>query len=270
MKTIRNTFLTLLLLPFITGCSAMMQSLNSAVQSSSNASITGNYSTPRQRSGDGGTVTVQRLPQTVAEFEAMRNSIADRPHGAAACFIIALNMFMENQQVGEECLAMSVAPSQRGNQPGRLASVRQIIYDRYAPENEGSSIYSPWIPHCFFQGFNVHQDWVKPQPPYRMVFGRNPGLDNIFMENSNTFEGYSIPLTVDAFNNTTNPRSRYRNVTAVRPIGSRYYVLSDFDNLISTASYKRAQGRKDTDRQEDAPIYRYEDNKKEKENPWRF
>ncbi|MDO5666695.1 MAG: hypothetical protein Q4G44_02605 [Alcaligenaceae bacterium] len=209
---------------------------NMAIQ----ATVTGGYSIPTQKSNDGGSVTITRLPTTVEEFKVLRQQIADEPHGAAAAFVVALQMYLEDAEVGEECLAMSVTPSQRntGN-PKKLASVGQIIRHRYHPSNTGSSVYSPWIPYSVVEGFELSQDWQKPEPPYQMFFGHNPGRDNMDQSGSSSFEGYAIPMTIDAFNNTTSERSRYRNVTAVKVKGETQYVLSDFDNLISTASYKR-------------------------------
>ena len=209
---------------------------NTAVQ----ATVTGGYSTPTQKSSDGGSVTIARLPTTVEEFKTLRQQIAHEPHGAAAAFVVALQMYLENPDVGEECLAMSVTPSQRdARNPQKLASVGQIIRDRYHPSNTGSSVYSPWIPYSFVEGFELNQQWQKPEPPFQMFFGHNPGRDNMDQSGSNRFEGYAIPMTIDAFNNTTSERSRYRNVTAVKVKGEAQYVLLNFDDLINTASYKR-------------------------------
>ncbi len=202
--------------------------------------VTGTYTVPTQKSTDGGTVTVSRTPRSVAKFKELRGQIAKEPHGAAACFVVALHMFMENPTVGEECLALSVTPSQRDTKnPKRLASVRQIIYDRFYKKDSGANIYSPWIPYCYIEGFQVAPGWKKPSPPYKMIFGYNPGQDNIDQSDSGTFHGYSIPMTIDAFNNTTSTQSRHRNITAVKVKGEEQYVLIDFDNLINTASYKR-------------------------------
>lgn len=235
MRNIR-TMMMILLITLFAGSKATVEAETPPTM----ASISGKYSTPRQKRGDGGVVTVQRVPQTVSEFKELRELIADRPHGAAACFVIALHIFMEDPELGEECLAMSVVPSQRdANNPKRLASVRQIIYDRFYYEDAGKYIYSPWIPYCYIKGFEVTEGWKKPAPPFTMVFGRNPGVDNMDQSASGTFQGYSIPMTLDAFDNTSNPRSRYRNITAVKLKGEDRYVMLDFDDLISTASYKR-------------------------------
>ncbi len=202
--------------------------------------VTGEYTLPNQLETDGGTVTISRTPRSVSKFVELRKQIAEEPHGAAACFVVALHMFMENPVVGEECLAMSVTPSQRdATNPKKLASVRQIIYDRFYKKDSGANIYSPWIPYCYIEGFEVVQGWQKPNPPYKMIFGCNPGKDNIDQSASDTFQGYAIPMTIDAFDNTTSTQSRYRNITAVKVKGEDQYVLMDFDDLITTASYKR-------------------------------
>lgn len=229
--------LTLLSLS-LTACST--SETNEITETCPTANVTGQYVIPEKSPDDGGTVTVSSLPKTVKCFRKLRSEIATTPHGAAACFIIALNMYMENPTVGEACLAMSVTPSQRDkSNPEKLASVGQIIRDRYAPGSKGSSVYSPWIPHCFFKGFVVESGWQKPVGPYQMVFGNNPSKECHNMENNDIFHGYSVPLTVDAFANTTSSQSRYRNVVAVKVRGCNQYVLIDFDNLINTASYKR-------------------------------
>ena len=103
--------------------------------------VSGNYTLPKQKEEDGGIVTISRTPRSVDKFKELREQIAKEPHGAAACFVIALHMLMENPVVGEECLAMSVTPSQRDvEDTKRLGTVRQILYDRYYNKDSGKFI----------------------------------------------------------------------------------------------------------------------------------
>ncbi len=52
-------------------------------------------------------VKVDKIPTSVDEFLKLRNDIATSPQGGAAMFIIALKMYVENPEVGAQCLVIA-------------------------------------------------------------------------------------------------------------------------------------------------------------------
>jgi len=56
-------------------------------------------------------IEIQRLPQSVDEFVALRDEHAPTPEGAAATMVVALLLYGEDQDLGKSCLAEAVDPS---------------------------------------------------------------------------------------------------------------------------------------------------------------
>ncbi len=54
------------------------------------------------------TTTINSLPTSVDEFIELRNQIANTPEGGASIFLVALKIYAENQQFGEQCLVVAV------------------------------------------------------------------------------------------------------------------------------------------------------------------
>lgn len=53
-------------------------------------------------------VSVDKLPATVDEFITFRNNIATTPEGGATVFLTALKIYVENEELGKQCLVISV------------------------------------------------------------------------------------------------------------------------------------------------------------------
>ena len=51
-------------------------------------------------------VTIEKMPESVDEFVAMRDKIADTPEGGATMFIIALKLYNDVPEIGEQCLVI--------------------------------------------------------------------------------------------------------------------------------------------------------------------
>ena len=55
-----------------------------------------------------GTVKIKKLPTSIDEFVQMRNNIATSPEGGAAMFLVALKIYVENPELGKQCLVTVV------------------------------------------------------------------------------------------------------------------------------------------------------------------
>jgi len=118
------------------------------------------------------TVEIGHLPQSIEEFVALRDRIADTPEGGAATMIVALFMYAEDQVLGEQALTVAVdrerlqeaADGYRGWQVRKrpLQSIRRQILD------------SPHIPRSYFLGTSPESGYRLPEPPLRIECRSGP------------------------------------------------------------------------------------------------
>jgi hypothetical protein len=64
--------------------------------------------------GESWYVNVTAFPTTLDEFRAMRDSLCTRPEGAMACFVIAMQVWSTNEDLGLQCLALILDKSLLG------------------------------------------------------------------------------------------------------------------------------------------------------------
>ncbi len=117
-------------------------------------------------------VEIGHLPQSIEEFVALRDRIADTPEGGAATMIVALFMYAEDQVVGEQALTVAVdrerlqeaADGYRGWQVRKrpLQSIRRQILD------------NPHIPRSYFLGTSPESGYRLPEPPLRIECRSGP------------------------------------------------------------------------------------------------
>jgi len=118
------------------------------------------------------TIEIGHLPQSIEEFVALRDRIADTPEGGAATMIVALFMYAEDQVLGEQALTVAVdrerlqeaADGYRGWQVRKrpLQSIRRQILD------------SPHIPRSYFLGTSPESGYRLPEPPLRIECRSGP------------------------------------------------------------------------------------------------
>ncbi|MDO4771741.1 hypothetical protein [Porphyromonas sp.] len=69
--------------------------------------ITGKTDHEKCVKGQRGTVTFNRFPATVKEFEEVREKIGSEPHGAVALQVMAYEMFRRNKETGSTCIELN-------------------------------------------------------------------------------------------------------------------------------------------------------------------
>jgi len=97
-----------------------VQNKNSANSEPFEVSISGNISGTVYVPLQSGSVTFNRFPATVEEFNQAREKIGDKPHGAVALQIMAYEMFRRDRAVGEECIMLNNISSNTRSPIGRL------------------------------------------------------------------------------------------------------------------------------------------------------
>ena len=85
-----------------------------------NVKISGTISHTKHTAGQKGTVTFDRFPATVQEFQEVREKIGGEPHGAVALQVMAYEMFRRDRTIGEECIRLNSVNNIVTSSTGRL------------------------------------------------------------------------------------------------------------------------------------------------------
>jgi Domain of unknown function (DUF6935) len=114
-------------------------------------------------------VEIKGMPTTVEEFVELRDKIANTPEGGAAMFVIAVKMYNENPEIGEQCLVIAADRS-------RLQS--GTIYKGFSLSKvDMNSIKRqlgqyPFAPNSYFKGATPENGY-KFEFPTQMDFSSN-------------------------------------------------------------------------------------------------
>jgi len=87
--------------------SPVMSSVSSASSTPIDVKLIGEISHTDYKSGHSVSVTFNRFPASVQEFQEIRNQIGGEPHGAVALQIMAYEMYRRDKKIGEECIRMN-------------------------------------------------------------------------------------------------------------------------------------------------------------------
>ncbi len=52
-------------------------------------------------------ITINSMPSSIEEFVQLRDQLAQTPEGGATVFLLALKIFVENEQFGKQCLVVA-------------------------------------------------------------------------------------------------------------------------------------------------------------------
>jgi len=104
-----------------------------------------------------GTVTFNRFPATVEEFEQVREKIGKQPHGAVALQIMAYEMFRRDRTIGEECILLNTVTNNTRTAIGRLRELfgNDVNYAR------------PYQMAAFLKGATPKNGY-NPSKPYKI------------------------------------------------------------------------------------------------------
>jgi len=118
------------------------------------------------------TVEIGRLPQSIAEFVALRDRIADTPQGGAAAMIIALLCYAKDQVLGEQ--ALTVAVDRERLQEAADGYRGWEVRKRPLQLIERQILDSPHIPRSYFLGTSPESGYELPEPPLRIECRSGP------------------------------------------------------------------------------------------------
>jgi hypothetical protein len=117
-------------------------------------------------------IEVNQLPDSVDEFVALRDELAQTPQGGAVMMVLALQAYVTDPDLGWQCLTIAV---DRGRlQDGAagykgwelIAAERQRIVSRLKERAH--------LPRSYVLGASPEEGYRLPPPPYRFEVSDNP------------------------------------------------------------------------------------------------
>ncbi len=120
------------------------------------------------------TITLSSMPNTLDEFIALQNQIANTPQGAVAMMILAMRIYQKDTVVGRMCLtATSTDPlvsdsTAQGSYGGKIINSASI-----SRLTENMKSY-PFLPLIYFDGASPTNSYTPSGPPYILRMFTNP------------------------------------------------------------------------------------------------
>jgi len=116
-------------------------------------------------------IQIDRIPESVEEFVALRNEVAHAPEGAATMIVLALLAYASDEEMGKQCLTVAVDRSGLQESPTGYkgwqvrTSRMRLVASQLAKQT--------YIPRSYIQGATRENRYALPAPPYVLTFSHN-------------------------------------------------------------------------------------------------
>ena len=142
-------------------------------------------------------VRVDRLPESIEGFVALRDRIAQTPEGGAAVMVMALLLYAEDEPFGQRCLTVAIDRQWLEEGPGGYRGRRPRTPDKRRIRSQvGGNLH---IPRSYIKGTSPENGYRLPTPPYIFELSSTPysgdpssGMFKVFITSS----GASSPRPV--------------------------------------------------------------------------
>jgi hypothetical protein len=164
------------------------------------------------------TITLSRLPHSLAKFLELRNQVAHTPQGAAAMMVVAINIYKQYPVEGMKCLtanctnplvvpATNNAGAYEGYVMGNTSELQRKLKDY------------PHLPNVYFSGASPANQYTPAAPPYTLELATN-----LYSYQSATDGSTRIKLFISTLG-ADSPRP-----VVVRKMGD-YYMVTEYSSL---------------------------------------
>lgn len=167
------------------------------------------------KAGETATVSINRIPKTVAEFKQVQAKIGGTPEGAVMLQLLAMEMFNQNKQIGTECIKLTNTET---NQPSVLRRLPDIF------SKTDKSYARLHLVATYFDGATP-QNGFNPKKPYTIKVRTRA---NHQYERSELLKGYVIYLEVLSSGYQSSP---WRGVEVIKQKGNEYFTVSNCPSL---------------------------------------
>ncbi len=118
-------------------------------------------------------ITIEKMPESIEEFTEMRDEISVTPEGGAAMFIVAMNKYIEDEELGVQFFTLildmyhirktSSTPNVKGYAPN-------VMFNEFLRRIKSK----PYISASYISGTSPENKYELPEAPYKIEISRNP------------------------------------------------------------------------------------------------
>lgn len=155
-------------------------------------------------------VSIEKIPTTVAEFQALQAELGTTPEGCIMLQLVAIEMYRRDKNIGTECLTLN-------NTSTNLSSVTSRLKEIF---RENDTYARPHLVSTYFKGAKPSNGF-NPDKPYTIQVRRNPAYPND--ERSQALKGYVKYYQVYSEGYDT----PWRGIEVVQQKGDPYYRVSN-------------------------------------------
>ena len=155
-------------------------------------------------------VSIEKIPTTVAEFQALQAELGTTPEGCIMLQLVAIEMYRRDKNIGTECLTLN-------NTSTNLSSVTSRLKEIF---RENDTYARPHLVSTYFKGAKPSNGF-NPDKPYTIQVRRNPAYPND--ERSQALKGYVKYYQVYSEGYDT----PWRAIEVVQQKGDPYYRVSN-------------------------------------------
>jgi len=167
------------------------------------------------KAGETASVSINRIPKTVAEFKQVQAKIGGTPEGAVMLQLLAMEMFNKDKAIGTECIKLNNTDT---NQPSVLRRMPEIF------SKTDKSYARLHLVATYFDGATA-QNGFNPKSPYTIKVRTRA---NRQYERSEMMRGYVLYLEVLSSGYQSSP---WRGVEVIKQKGSEYFKVSNSPSL---------------------------------------
>lgn len=186
----------------------------SVAQSAIDVKFKGGISPDKWKAGETASVSISRMPASVAEFMQLQAQLGVKPEGAVMLQLVAMEMFNRDKTTGKECVQLANISNNHYSILSRLPDIFNKADVSYA---------RPHLVATFFDGATP-ENGFNPKAPYTIQVRTRA---NRQYERSEMLKGYVLYLEVYSAGYDT----AWRGVEVIRQKGSQYFQVSNSPSM---------------------------------------
>jgi hypothetical protein len=109
-------------------------------------------------------VQFDRIPGSIDDFVALRNQVATTPQGGAAMMVVALLAYVEDKELGQQCLAVAVDRGRLSEGPKGYKGWQLSNRDLQFLRNQLSG--KAYLPRSYIEGTTPENGYELAASPY--------------------------------------------------------------------------------------------------------